>query len=68
MDTQRVNVYISGYGLTVFEIEQYNPIVNEWLNIGGTYDSYALAELQVNNFNMKQLAQKVAELQSVTAK
>lgn len=66
LTTQRVNLYISGAGLTVFEIEQYNPELHEWFNIGGTYDKVEHAQAAADRHNLKELTDKLFKLKETT--
>lgn len=51
--TQRVTSYISGAGLTVYEIEQYNAKVGAWYIVGDSSTSEKLKKLEVEMHNLK---------------
>lgn len=65
MQTQRVNVYVSGSGVNVFYIEQLHPVLAQWFTIGETYDLYEHAEVSVNLHNIRQIAAKLKTLNQV---
>lgn len=55
MNTQRVNCYISGSGLAVFYIQQYNEKLKEWFDLGKTYDKVEHASIIVERHNLQEV-------------
>lgn len=49
--TQRLTSYISGAGLTVYEIEQYHAASNDWYIVGdcSTDKAYMQGHIDLNN-------------------
>ena len=50
---QRVAKYISGYGVTCYEIEQYNKTTGGWYIVGQVYQSRRLAQIVADQHNVK---------------
>ena len=55
--TQRINSYISGAGLTVYEVEQYNIKSNDWYIVGdcSTNKVYIDSAIALHNFMLSPL-------------
>lgn len=73
MQTQRINVYVSGGeniegGLPVYFIEQYNPDLNQWFNVGDVYTHYNHAEVSVDLHNIRQVHAKFEQLRTKETK
>jgi hypothetical protein len=50
--TQRIISYISAYGLTVYETEQYNQYTNDWYIVGDSSTSLEYITSQMNHHNL----------------
>ena len=63
MKTQRVNLYrtVGIDGQNVYYIQEYSPVIHEWVTVGQTYDVLEHAQTLVDNHNLKQLLFKLKE-------
>ena len=51
--TQRLSSYVSGAGLTVYQIEQYKAALNDWFIVGDVSLNKDLVQALIDNHNMK---------------
>lgn len=51
--TQRVSSYVSAYGITIYEVEQYNKACDAWFIVGDCSESREWIEWQVNDNNSR---------------
>jgi hypothetical protein len=51
--TQRVTSYVSGAGITVYEIEQYNADTKQWYIVGDSTTRLDLVTTMVQNHNSR---------------
>jgi len=49
---QRVNSYISAYGITVYYIEQYNKSCDKWFSVGDCYETLECPEAMIESHNL----------------
>jgi len=53
--TQHISSYVSGYGVRVYQVEQYNKQCDDWFIVGDCSENinYIASEVQRHNENIK---------------